>query len=376
MAKLTFYPLGNADCCLIDLDSDKKFLFDYADARDPEDEDDLRIDLPAKLREDLDAAGRDAYDVVAFSHLDKDHYQGASEFFYLQHDMDYQDDDRIKIETLWVPAALVTEDDVDDDEGKIIQAEAHHRLKQKEGIRVFSRPDRLKDWLEKNGMKLKDIKGLVTDAGQLAPEFSLDDDGVEFFVHSPFAKRLDEDTVEDRNAESLVLHATFLCDGTETKVFLAADAIHDVLADIVDITKSKKNEARLDWDVFKLPHHCSYLSLGPKKGTDKTVPVDQVESLYEEHGQAAGVIVSTSKPIPEKGSEEDKDDNPPHRQAANYYKDVRDMHEGEFIVTMEHHKPSEPVPLEIEIDESKATVLKRALAASTVATTRRAPRAG
>ena len=32
MPKLTFYPLGNADTCLIDLADGRKVLFDYADA--------------------------------------------------------------------------------------------------------------------------------------------------------------------------------------------------------------------------------------------------------------------------------------------------------------------------------------------------------
>jgi hypothetical protein len=31
--------------------------------------------------------------------------------------------------------------------------------------------------------------------------------------------------------------------------------------------------------------------------------------------------VPTSEPIPSKGTDADKDKNPPHRQAANYYKE-------------------------------------------------------
>jgi hypothetical protein len=97
MPKLTFYPLGNADCCLIDLANGKKILFDYANMRDPNDEDDRRFDLPKALREDLEAAERDYYDAVAFTHLDNDHYKGASSFFWLRHDPKYQLKDRIKI---------------------------------------------------------------------------------------------------------------------------------------------------------------------------------------------------------------------------------------------------------------------------------------
>lgn len=32
-----------------------------------------------------------------------------------------------------------------------------------------------------------------------------------------------------------------------------------------------KCENRLLWDIYKIPHHCFYLSIGPEKGEDKTV---------------------------------------------------------------------------------------------------------
>jgi hypothetical protein len=84
VAKLTFFPLGNADSCLIDLDDGQKLLFDFADVRDPDDDEDLRIDLPAALRDDLRAANRSSFDVVALTQLDRDHINRSSEFFYLR----------------------------------------------------------------------------------------------------------------------------------------------------------------------------------------------------------------------------------------------------------------------------------------------------
>jgi hypothetical protein len=32
------------------------------------------------------------------------------------------------------------------------------------------------------------------------------------------------------------------------------------------------------WDVFKVPHHCSYTALSDTKGKDETVPVDEVRT--------------------------------------------------------------------------------------------------
>lgn len=377
MHKLTFHPLGNADCCRIDLDNGKKILIDYANMRDAADKNDLRCDLPKLLREDLEEADRSEYDVVAFTHLDEDHYKGASEFFWLQHAVKYQDDNRIKIKTLWVPAAAITEEGLAGTEGFTIRAEARHRFKAGAGIRVFSRPEKLRQWCVDNGIDFDSHSHLMTDAGVLIPEFTLQTDGVEFFVHSPFAHRLNATDVEDRNSDALVTHATFSINGIHTKVWFMADTSNDVLADILDITKAKNRKDRLEWDIVKLPHHCSYNSLGPKKGEDKTEPLEQIKELFEVHGQPKCIIISTSKPIPEKGTAEDKDVQPPHRQAANYYKqDVLNNESDRLKVTMELPSKKNPQPLVIEIDESKATVVKRVGLAGAGAFSVTAPRAG
>jgi hypothetical protein len=73
MTKLTFYNLGNADTCLIDLPTGKKMLVDHANVRDPFDKHDLCVDLKATLEDDLRRARKDYYDIVAFTHIDNDH---------------------------------------------------------------------------------------------------------------------------------------------------------------------------------------------------------------------------------------------------------------------------------------------------------------
>ncbi len=382
MHKVTFYNIGNADCIRIDLDNGKKLLFDYAYQGDRDDEDDLRCDLPREIRDDL--GDRDSFEVVAFTHLDKDHYAGATEFFYFDHIAKYQDDiggePRIKIAAMWVPAAVITEPlsrDADT-EAKAIQKEARGRFKAKEGIRVFSRPERLREWCEDNEIAFEERRHLITDAGRVVPEFTTKDDGVELFVQSPFAVRQDENTVEDRNNDAIVMHATFTVGGENTNLFLASDVGHEVLTDIVNVTESKDNHDRLWWDIFKLPHHCSHhaLSSKPREG-DKSEPEPMVARLFAHYGRSGCIVVSTSDPIPEKGSQEDsKGTNPPHRQAANYYREdvVEDM--DDFKVTMEHPDADRPSPLVIEIDKCGGTIKKARLAAPFIATTSTSPRAG
>jgi hypothetical protein len=377
MPKLTFYPLGNADTCLIDLANGKKLLFDYSDERDPNDPNDKRIDLPKALRDDLNAVKRDYYDLVAITHLDDDHTCKADEFFYLDHAKKYQGAGRIKIRELWVPANVVTESRNNLEPGAAaIQGEARYRLEKGYGIRVFSRPVKLKKWLEDRGLTLESRSACITDAGRVVPGFTLAGDGAEFFAHSPFAWRQDANTVIDRNGDSLVVQLVLQVDGVQTKAILGSDVDHTALTDIVTITKVHKNEARLEADVWKLPHHSSYLTLGPERGDDETEPVENVAWLFEEQLQRGGIIVSTSWPIPTKGSDEDKSPQPPHRQAANYYKRIVGEKDGEFIVTMEYPRESAPRPVVIEVDYRKARVKRSQSVGAAALTPVSAPRAG
>lgn len=362
-AKLTFHPLGNADCTRFDLADGKKMLVDYADMRNADDPWDRRIDLPTELKTDLRAAKRDDYDVVLFTHLDDDHCCGSGDFFWFEHAAKYQGEGRIKIKELWVPAAAILEDGCEDS-ARIIRQEARHRLKKGSGIRVFSRPAKLKEWLEKHGLALESRAHLITDAGQPVPGYSTaGPERVEFFIHSPFGWRQDDNGIVDRNQDSVVFQATFVEGSRETNALFMSDINYDSIDQIVRTSKRHQNEHRLRWDVFKVPHHCSYLSIGPDKGEDETKPTEHVKWLCETQGQTRCTMMSTSEPIPVKGSEEDKDFQPPHREAANYYKRVANMKDGAFKVTMDLPSSSKPKPSTIEITERGATLL---LASATV----------
>lgn len=361
MPKLTVYPLGNADTSRLDLRDGRKMLVDFANVRNPNDPDDKRIDLALELRGDLRSVRRDYFDIVAFTHLDDDHVHGASDFFWFDHATKYQGDDRIKLNELWVPAGAVTEAGVDDC-ARVIRQEARYRLRRGYGIRVFSRPAALREWFEREGIDPATRAHLITDAGSLVPGFNKwGSEGVEFFIHCPFGWRRNEREVEDRNQDSIVFQTTFLEGGRETKVLFTADMDWPGLNDIVDITRWHGNDVRLHWDIIKLPHHCSYLSLSDTKGVDQTTPTDQVRWLCEEAGQRGGIMISPSKIIPLKGTAEDRDVQPPHRQAASYYRSVRADLDGEFEVTME--RPAiKPRPTVVEITQRGARLLSLSVA--------------
>jgi hypothetical protein len=157
--------------------------------------------------------------------------------------------------------------------------------------------------------------------------------------------------VIDRNGDSLV---TFLEGGRETYELFMSDIDYETVAQIVDTTRRHGRDDRLLWDVFKIPHHCSYLSLSDTKGEDITVPVPQVQWLCEDRGRTRHIMISTS---PETGTPEDKDVQPPHREAANYYKQVADAKDGRFRVTMDEPNKAKPKPSRIEITHLGARFL-------------------
>jgi len=367
MHKITFYPLGNADSSLIELENGQNILFDYAHVKCSEDEEDLRIDLKTNILEKMEEKGKDNFDVVAFSHADEDHYQGFSDILFLKHANKYQEGFRLKINELWIPAAVVVETGLKS-EGKILQAEARHRIKEKTGIKVFSRPEALKDWFDKEGLDINHFRHLFVDAGKLVPGFNIDENNVEIFVHSPFAIIEDSKHV-DRNLNSIVVQFTFSVNAQITRVIMSADTHYGNWQSIVNITKNKNRSERLNWDIFKIPHHCSYNSLGPEKGSTKTIPVEEVSWLLEQ-GNNRLKIISTSNPI-----KNEESDQPPHFQAKNCYKDFTGIKDGEFLVTMEFPREASPQPLEIEIDESGASTIKRNIG-SAVLISKPARRAG
>ena len=105
MHQVIFYPVGNGDTSQIVLNNGKRILFDFRHQNG----DGPSINLIDQLKEELKWANKDFFDIVSFTHSDKDHIENSTEFFELQHAEKYHGDGRIKINELWVPAAMILE---------------------------------------------------------------------------------------------------------------------------------------------------------------------------------------------------------------------------------------------------------------------------
>ena len=378
MHQIVFYPVGNGDTSQIILENGKRILFDFRHLKKTETGDGPEINLRDRLKDELKEAKKKSFDVVAFTHSDKDHIENSTEFFELLYADKYKGDGRIKIDELWVPSSMILEtapNEQQSSEFVIWRQEARYRLREGKGIRVFSKPEKLKDWLEENGLTLESRRDLITDAGKIAPIFTLEGDGVEFFCHSPFIKHIDEG--EDlRNGAALVFNIRFKV-GTETFDYLSVgDSKWEVLEDIVQATKNHGNEDRICWDLYNIPHHCSYRVLSDDKGETETTPKPLIKELLLS-GKEGAYIVSSSNPIQDTEAGR-KQELPPHIQAKKCYQSHLKENKGaKFITTMEEPSSEKPEPLTFNINSDGITISGKAIASSvTILTSSPAPRAG
>jgi hypothetical protein len=367
--QVVFYPVSNGDTSQITLPNDKRILFDFCHRPGCEQEDSPDIDLKNHLKEELNDAKRDYFDVVAFTHADKDHIQGSTSFFWLEHAKKYQGDHRIKMKQLWVPAAMVLESASDDEQSAefvILRQEARHRLLEGKGILVFSQPPELMDWLvpalKARGEKADARDHLFVDAGTLVPGYTLVNDQIEFFCHSPFIEHCEDGDII-RNSAALVFNIRMQAGGQLMDYLEVGDADWEDLERIVKATRKHKNDDRLNWDLFNIPHHCSYLSLSDEKGEKETVPKPLVKALLLQ-GQEGAYIVSCSKPIAD-DKEAYEQTQPPHIQARNAYENYLEQVDGrKFLVTMEEPNAYKPKPITFEFTVSGLAWKKTAAAAA------------
>lgn len=378
--KITFYPVGNGDTTQIVMAKGRRFLFDYNHCKVAEDKSDARIDLKKQLTEDLKAAKRDSFDMVAFTHADLDHICGSTDFFELLHAEKYKGDGRIKINELWVPAAMLVEEVTRDqlsDEFALWRKEARYRVLNGKGIKVFSQPEEVKKWLhpalKERGEAATARDHLFVDAGTIVSSFSLASDGVEFFCHSPFIKHCDEGDIV-RNDASLVFNVRMRADGSDYDFLQIGDSSWEVLEDIVEITKFHGNEDRLRYDLFNIPHHCSYKCLSDEKGDKETDPKPGVKELLL-YGKPNAYMVSSSYPIPDsKDMYEEK--QPPHIQARKAYEThLKQVKGRKFVVTMEEPNAAKPEAITFEVSVGGVSWLK-AIAGAPAILSSSPPRAG
>jgi hypothetical protein len=180
----------------------------------------------------------------------------------------------------------------------------------------------------------------------------------------------EDGNVLDRNTNCLIMQVSIRSGSCITKLLTTGDAVSEQFKKIVSITHHHKNDEKLAWDIFKIPHHCSYKAMSEEKGEHITNPIAEFEWLLDQ-GASRGIMVSTSDIIPD-----DTTTQPPHIEAYRRYKATSKKLDDELIVTMEHPSKQNPRRLVITIGNNGPEVKKELSSPSIITTSQRAPRVG
>ncbi|GAB7216048.1 hypothetical protein [Dickeya oryzae] len=141
---------------------------------------------------------------------------------------------------------------------------------------------------------------------------------------------------------------------------------------IYNLSEKHGNKDRLKWDLFNIPHHCSYLALAENgdKGEKETIPLDKVKDLLL-MGQKDAYIICSSQAFDSDTKEAESRSQPPHIQAKRCYERyLKQVGGRRFIVTGENEGTKRPKPVTIIFKRDGAsinTVTKVAGAAAVLA---------
>ena len=178
-----------------------------------------------------------------------------------------------------------------------------------------------------------------------------------------------------RNSAALIFQVRFDVSGVQTNYLAVGDSEYSILEDIVYITQRHKRDDRLNWDIFNIPHHCSYLALSSEKGAVETIPTDKIKILLKS-GQEGAYLISSSNPISD-NEDAYNQQQPPHIQAKKAYQRYLDENGGrKILVTMEEPNENTPEPIIFEITAYGCNILKKSITGSAAIISSTPPRAG
>lgn len=178
-----FFPVGNGDMTLIELESDKTLLIDINIRAAADDADDDTPDVATQLRDRLkrDADGRLYVDAFLLSHPDQDHCTGLKKHFHLGDPSDWSKaKDKILIRELWSsPMAFrrASRNHTLCDDAKAFNKEARRRVKRfQEGLGTADGNRILILGRDEDG-KTDDLEDLLVEVGDQFSQLNGTQDG-------------------------------------------------------------------------------------------------------------------------------------------------------------------------------------------------------
>ncbi|HWO93130.1 MAG TPA: metallohydrolase [Dehalococcoidia bacterium] len=371
-ARISFFPVGNGDMTLIQLESGRTILIDLnirAAADDPEDS---TPDVAKMLRERLsrDARGRLYVDVFLLSHPDQDHCSGLRKHFHLGAPADWsKSEDKILIREVWSSPIVfrrASRNHVLCDDAQAFNTEARRRVKRfRDSAGGVEDGDRILILGEDENGKTDDLGSILVKVdGLFSTVNGVQDGSLSVRLLGPLPKSDDEDEEEvlSKNESSTILRFSLTGDGQADagRFMTGGDAEVAIWERLWD--RHKKRPDWLSYDILLSPHHCSWHSLSydswSEMGEDAQVCEKARKALAQTREGA--VIVSSSKPI------KDDDADPPCIRAKREYVAITKAAKGTFKCVGELPSEDEPDVLEFEVGRDGPRPKTRLMKAASV----------
>jgi len=370
--KVTFFPVGNGDMTLIELDSGRKILIDINIRKPAEGIPDVATDLRDRLK--TDEKGRPYVDVMVLSHPDQDHCRGLEEHFHMGPLDDYSDKatpKKIVILEMWSSPLIFRRSHAKNhnlcEDAKAWNSEARRRVKLFREQGIGSDGDRILVLSEDKDGKTDDLVDILVRTGDtithVAGHFERN---LRALLLAPMLSSNDEEEeVLSKNESSVVMNYSIGV-GTEqdaVRFLSGGDAEVAIWEKLWD--HHKKDVTPLQYDLLSTPHHCSWHSLSYDSWSEKrrkaSVSEDARNALSQ--ARAGAYIVASSQVI------KDDDNDPPCIRAKEEYLDIVKAEDikGEFFNTGSYPSEAEQDALTFEVTEggpAKPTKKEAKLAAT------------
>lgn len=321
----TFWPVGTGDSTTIGIDNETVLQVDLHDLGKAADDDEVHVPIIDELVRLLPKKnGRPYLAGFALTHPDSDHILGFADLL-----------ERVDIGQIWHTPRIFREyakDLCDDACAFKDEVERRRRVTMAKGddtpsldrVLVIGHDDIFAEgkysnfperWRAFPGKCYSELDGI--DHG----------DAFQAFIHAPFS----DGSAGDRNETSLALHVTVQNDGGEGRVLLFGDLSYPSLRRVVDKTKEKDRQHRLNCEVLLAPHHCSKGTMYWKgKGDDESVLKQDIMDDLEEALRDRGRVIASC----DEDFSDQKGTNPPHLKARHRYEEIVD--DGHFVCTHEY----------------------------------------
>lgn len=357
--KIKIYPVGNGDTSLI-VTGTTTLIVDCKLRKSSENEnDDTAFDVKKGLLNELQKRNNNPYtDVFILTHPDQDHCLGFKTNFYQGNPDDYgitnRNNGEIMIDELWVTSMIFSNDQSEDAHAIRNEANRRIRLAKNNDSSKNKKGNRIRMIGYDNNSKFENVESHIP--GTIVNTFNgKKEDCFSIFIHAPFKNDLVKGKADkDRNATSIVFQARFKNEASDenfiAKVMFGGDADHYVWEQILEKSKTHKNEDALEFDIFIAPHHCSWSYFNDVPyGNDANKEPKAYSLEVLDYGNDDCYIISSSRKVL------DEEPNPPHFAAKNEYLEKMTT-EDNFLNTAIYPSEEKPQPIVFSFDENGITL--------------------